>query len=101
MATYLELSGLYTNADLLRKIEVALLIRAQSYLDAGTPTAAQRAWSRAVFDQPRNEAQKMLLYLLAKNSGQSVATITGSSDATLQSQVDAVAAQFVSAFTGT
>ena len=101
MATYLELSGLYTSADLLRKIEVALLIRAQAYLDQATPTTAQRAWSRAVFDQPRNEAQKMLLYLLAKNSGLTVAAITGASDATLQNQVDSVAAQFVSAFTGT
>lgn len=100
MATYLELAALYDNAPLRQRIEVALLIRAQGYLEAATPTQQQRAWARYVFEAPQSEARRMLMFLLAKNSGLTVANITGASDATLQSQVDAVAAQFVSAFAG-
>ena len=97
MAAYQDIYGLFSN-DIRLKVEVALLIRAQAYLDAANPTAQQRAWARHVFTSTTGEAMLMLKYLLAKNNGLTTAQIAGASDATIQSQVDAVAAQFVAAF---
>lgn len=110
MATYLDLHGLYDNAALRRKVEVALLVRAQSYLDAAEPnpaTTEQRAWARHVFQNPSAETRAMLRYLLARHRGLTVTQLVGAdgnsgvSDQSIQDAVDAVAAQFVSAFTGT
>ena len=100
MATYLELFGLYDNDTLLQRIEVGLIVRAQAYLDGASPTAQQRSWAYQVFQSPRNEATRMLKYLLAKNAALTTAAITGVTDTALQTQIDAVAAQFVSAATG-
>jgi hypothetical protein len=100
MATYVELAGLLDNDDLRKRVAVALLVKAQAYLDAGGATAAQRTWARNALNQPAPESNLMLRYLLAKNNGLTVAQINGVADATLQSQVDAVAAAYVNAFVG-
>ena len=99
MATYTELRGMYDNGDLAARIEVAITIKAQSFLD-GTPTAEQRKWARQVFESPGSEANRMLKYLLAKNKGLTAEQIVGVSDASLSAQIDGVASQFVSAFAG-
>lgn len=100
MATYAELYGMRDNDTLRQRIEVALIIRAQAYLD-GTSTPEQRAWAKFVFqDGGHGESVRMLKYLLAKNKNATPAQIEAVTDANLQTQVDAVAASFVSAFVG-
>ena len=100
MATYTELRTLFDNDNLRQRIGVALMIKAQSLLDGATPTADQRRWAQQIFSSPQAEADKMLKYLLAKNNTMTVAQIQAVTDAALSTQIDAVANQFVSAFSG-
>lgn len=99
MATYAELYAQKDNQNLIDRIEVALVIKAQSYLD-GASTAPQRAWARQVFADGQSEARRMLKYLLAKNKDATIAQITAVTDASLSTQVNAVADAFVAGFAG-
>lgn len=100
MATYAELYAQRDNDDLRQRIEMALIIKAQTFLD-GASTAEQRAWAKYVFqDGGHGESVRMLKYLLAKNKGSTVNQIQSVTDAALTTQIDAVAPAFVSAFVG-
>ena len=99
MATYLELYNMRDNDTLRQRIETALIIKAQSYLD-GNATQSERAWAKMVFQDGHSESARMLKYLLAKNKAATVAQIEGVTDAALSTQIDAVAAQFVAAAVG-
>ena len=91
MATYIEIHDLRSNAELRHRVAVAILKKAQALLDATSPapTAAQIAWARNAIRDPQTHGDSFLGYVLAKNSGSTVAQITSASDATLQSQVGA------------
>jgi len=94
MATYKEIESLMDNTDLLKKVQAAVIISAFTYID-GTPSVDERKWSSAVLANPCDEAVKALRVILAKNKAASVATITGASDATIQSNIDSVLAELV------
>jgi hypothetical protein len=99
MATYQELRGLFADSDLQEKVEVALVIAANT-LNAGTPTTADKAWIAHVIGNTRGEAQKALKIVLAENSGASVATIQGATDAAIQTNVDSIVPTLVDALAG-
>jgi hypothetical protein len=92
MATYAELytlanaGGAGTEA-LLRKIHVALTVKAGSYL-AGTPTATQIGWASACLANPDQYALAVLRALLAQNRALTTAQISGVTDEGLQTAVD-------------
>ena len=100
MAAYSELYAQRDNDDLRQRIEVALTLKAQAYLDDANPTQEQRAWAKQIFQDGHSESIRMLKYLLAKNKSSTIAQIIGASDAALSAQIDVVANQFVSAFVG-
>ena len=91
MATYLELRGLYSNGDLMNRLEVACIVSAEAICteDAGTTNHANRlVWAKNTFGNTRRTAELMLMALLAANKATAVGLITGASDATLQTAVD-------------
>ena len=88
MATYLDLFGLGSDSDLQDKIVVAVIKKAQTLLDVGTPTTDQVTWASGAIDNPSGKAKSLLQYVLAANSGMTVAQIQGASDAAIQSNVD-------------
>ncbi len=89
MATYNEIFDLKNNNDLQHRIQVAVTKKAQTLLDKTTPTTNEVVWSGNALSGPEGMGQKILFYVLAKNSASSVAAITAASDATIQSNVDA------------
>ena len=99
MATYTELRSLFNDSDLLEKIDTAVVIAANNLIN-GTPTAADKAWISAVLGDPRAEAEKALMVVLASNSGASVATIQGATDVAIQTNVDTVVPILVDALAG-
>ncbi len=92
MATYTELHGLFGNTEVRNRVEVAAVIAAQGILDGGSATEGQVAWARSVLATPRAVAVELWAYVLAKNKGAATAAITGASDSSIQSNVDAAAA---------
>lgn len=89
MATLQELKGLMTDSDLQEKVSAALIISVQAVLD-GTPTADQQKYASHVFSSPSSEMKKALMSVLASNAAATVAQITGATDASIQTNVDAV-----------
>ena len=89
MATYLELFDLRTNSSLKNKVVVAVTKKAQALLDLATPTAGQVTWANEAIFDPTGKASMLLNYVLAANSGQTVANIEGASDSAIQTNVDA------------
>ena len=96
MASYTDLFGLRSDSVLINRIAVAVTIKAQVYVDGATPTADELTWASRVLNTPRPEAEKLLHYLVAKNNTATIAQITGSSDATLQTAVDGAVDALVS-----
>lgn len=89
MATLQELRGLYSNSDLMEKIEAAVIIAIQSILD-GTPALSDQKYAAHAFGSLREEAQKALMSVLAKNNTATLAQITGASDTSIKGNVAAV-----------
>ena len=90
MASYTELRSLFNDSDLMERVEVAVIIAAND-LAGGTPTAAQTTWIANAYSSPAGEARKALMGVLAANSGATLVNIQTASDATLQTNVDAIA----------
>lgn len=99
MAAYLDLRGLFSDADLSNKIDIAIIVSANDLL-SGTPTASEQKWAAHVFSAPRAESQKALMAVLAKNKALTKAQIQGATDSAIQTQVDSVVDSLVIAFTG-
>ena len=74
-----------------------MIISIQTILD-GTPTADQQKYAAHVFSNPRTEAKKALMSVLAANSAASVAAIQGATDPALQTNVDAVVGTLSAAY---
>ena len=100
MATLQELRGLFSDSDLMEKVEAATVITANNLLLASTPTTNQKAWAAAVFATPASEAKKALMAVLASNSGATVSQIQGASDTVIQGNVTGVAQVLVDALAG-
>lgn len=89
MATYLELFALRSDSDLNDKIAVAVAKKAQAIIDEATPTAAEIAWANEAINNPVAKAGTLINYVLAANSEATPAQITGASDASIQTNVNA------------
>lgn len=90
MATYLELYDLRTNSALRNRIAIACMVAAEAIRVenvAVTNHANRMIWAKAVFSNPDQAAERMLMALLAQNNALSVATITGATDAQIQTIV--------------
>lgn len=96
MATYQELRGLFNNSDLMEKVEVAVIISANTLI-AGTPTTPETNWAATAFANPKVEARKALMSVLAANSSATVAQITGATDVAIQTNVDSAVPTLVAA----
>ena len=99
MATYLELKALFNDSDLMDRIQVAAVIVASDFLES-TPTAPQKAWAAAVFNDSRVEARKLLKAVLADKKNLSVADIKALTDANIKNRVTIVAPYMVDAMAG-
>ena len=88
MSTYAELYDLRSNSALRNKIAVAVVKKAQSLLDGGTPTSTEVAWASNAISNPNQQAEKIVNYVLAANSAASTATILSASDVAIQANVD-------------
>jgi len=92
MATYDEIRFLFANDSIRNKIEVAVIVAAESIRneDAGTPNHANRLiWAKEAFTNPLGTATKMFMALLAANKDLTVEQIAGASDVAIQTKVDA------------
>lgn len=92
MATYAELLLASENETLRNKIKVANVIAAEVVRTEanGTPNHDNRmVWAKTVFTDPEGTARRMVWAVLAQNSTATLAQITGASDATVQSAVNA------------
>ena len=99
MAELKDLKTLFNDSDLLDKVEGAIIVAA-SALTEGTPTAAEKKWAAAVAYSPVIEAQKALIFVIAKNSTATISQIQGAGDAAVQSNVDSVVSVLVDALSG-
>ena len=88
MATYTELYGLASDADLRNKIATAVVVKAQAYIDGGTPTTDELTWANNALAGPNQAAQKVLYYVLAANKGLTTAQILAATDSAIQTNVD-------------
>lgn len=101
MATYQELRVLFNDSNLLEKVEVAVVIAANTLVaDPATPDAPDKAWAAQVFSNPKAEAQKAVMAVLAENSGATVSAIQTATDASIQTNVDGVVSTLVDALAG-
>ena len=97
MATFIELYDLISEDELRNKVRVATRNSAQNLLES-TPTASEIDWAAEVFSNPERESQKAFESVLAVNKDATVANILGATDAAIQTNVDAVRPNLVTAF---
>lgn len=92
MATYLELQEIQRNESFRSRVAVACVISAETIRleNPATPNHdARLAWARTCYQNPGVAASSMVWPVLAQNSGLSQAAILGSTDAQLQTAVNA------------
>ena len=92
MATYTELYGIRSDSALRNRVTVGCIVAAEAVRNESDQTvnhANRLIWAALVFANPEHEAERMLWAILAQNNAATVAAITGASDATLQTAVNA------------
>ena len=92
MATYTQLRGLFTDSNLVGKIEVAVVIAAETVrteLPATANHTNRLIWAKKAFADPQTVAAQMMKAVLAANKAAEVAQILGASDTAIQTQVNA------------
>lgn len=97
MATYIELYNLRNNSELRNRVTVACTVVAEAIrVEVGTTEnhANRLIWSKAVFENPERESERMYWALLASCTALTVAQITGATDAVIQTKVDAAVNEF-------
>lgn len=90
MATYLELNDAMSDGNLFIKIKVASFIAAQAVAveSSDVPNHAHRiTWAKQVYQNPENEARRMLSAVLAANQAAPIAAIKSATDAAVLSAV--------------
>lgn len=91
MATFAELYALRTSNQLVglsSKIEVALIIKANTIAKLPTPTAEQRAFAVAALKNPGEYQGTVLNYILAEYNATSTTAITDATDVQVQTAVN-------------
>jgi len=92
MATYSEIFSIRSEANLVERVTVAVVVAAEAIRADALPPANQAArlvWASKVFADPSTEARRMLWAVLAANKSYTLAQITGATDTVLQNNVDA------------
>lgn len=92
MATYAELLEIRdgeAGAALRQRVRIAVIVAADLIRQETPAVAPRRAWARATLADPQTAADQMLWAILAQNRAATVAQITGASDATVQTAVNA------------
>ena len=103
MATYQDIRAIWndvSNDGLKAQVEVATVIAAEAKLSSGTATAAEQKWASAVLANPKGEAQKAMLSVIASNKDVTIAQMQGATDAAVQTKVDAVVNGLIVAYNG-
>jgi len=89
MATYAELLQASGDSTLIGKVRVACVISADGIRANAGATAPQKTWAKAIFDDPESGQRAVLWSVLAQNKAATLAQILGSTDAQVQTAVDA------------
>lgn len=92
MATYDELLTANANTGLLNKVRVATVVAATAVMiesDQIANHANRLQWAKEVFADPAQAGSRMMWPVLAQNKAATLAAITGATDATVQTAVDA------------
>lgn len=100
MASYAELRSLFNDSNLRNKVTASVVIAAETELKASPGTADGRSWALDVLNSPEVWGRTTYMLVLAVNKASPVATIQGASDATIQTNVDAVVADLIAARAG-
>lgn len=88
MATYTELFELSTTKGFQDRVAFACVKKAQSLLDAATPSTNEVAWAASAIESPASKGIEILRYVLAANSDSTVTQINAVTDAAIQTSVD-------------
>ena len=98
MATYAELLQAAESSTLKNKIRVAVIVAAEIVRteETSVPDHVLRlAWAKQAFNNPDEEARRMLWAVLAQNRAATLEQITGADDATVQTAVNAAVNAFI------
>jgi hypothetical protein len=95
VANFLEIANLTTNVTLLRRVESAISIKAQTLLDLPTPTANQLAFASNALKAPETFSSRILRYILAVNNSAAPTVITGVGDAAIANNVNTAIDKFI------
>ena len=90
MATYVELYGLFEDATLLSRVEVAVLVAAHQILVDPVSTNPQIAWAQQAIRNSASISAQMFHAVLAGSKEFTVAQIEATTDEALQDAVDLV-----------
>lgn len=92
MASYSDLYNEYKSDLLLQRVTSAIFVAADTVLneDIATVNHANRLiWARDVFTDPTNHARPFLSAILGANNAATITQIQGSTDAQIQTNVNA------------
>jgi nucleoid-associated protein YgaU len=92
MATYAELLTAFEDAELRKKIRVAVVVAAEivrTEASGGANSANRRKWAKEVFLNPTASIDAIVWAVLAANRTAPLAAILAASDATVQTAVNA------------
>lgn len=99
MATYDELLSAAGNTNLINRVRVATFVAATAIMsepDTAPLHAERLQWAKQVFADPAAHGLRMIWPVLAQNKTAPLASITGASDAAIQTAVDAAVNTFAS-----
>ena len=91
MATYEELYNLRTDSALKNKVTTACIMAAETVMNELVTVdnhANRLLWAKAVFANPKGEATRMFMAILAANAAADVAVIQAATDVAIQTNVD-------------
>jgi hypothetical protein len=92
MATLTEIQSLLNDPVLRDKVRAAVVVTSKNvnFESAATENHAERlAWAKSVFSDPNGMAEKVVRYVVAAHSANTLAEIQGLSDAAIQADADA------------
>lgn len=98
MASYIDLVQAQADTTLRQRVSVACVIAADTIRTEDPATAnhsSRVAWAKTVYASPHTVASSVLWSVLAQNKSVTLAAIIGSTDAQLQTAVDAAVAAFM------
>jgi hypothetical protein len=84
MATFEEIRSIYTDSNLVNKMEVAVAVKAHAILQEASPSTTRKDWARtALVANLRGEADMCLRYALAAHKDLTVGALKDATDVDL------------------